>query len=665
MDKGNTKKEEKRARMRGPGSMMGGGAADKPQDFKRSMSALIKYVKPYWTAMIVVAIFAIAGTAFSIVSPKMLGNVTTQVMGDYIKIKSYEEIYKQLPEGTVLPEGTTGEFFLQTIPEAQSNELPDNIKDALKDLDLTQRPTIDFSAIEKTILLLLGFYILSLTFNYIQSWIITEVTQKITYQLRKEISQKIHKLPLRYYDTKSFGDVMSRITNDVDTISQTLNQSLSQIISAIATVIGILIMMFSISWQMTTVALLVLPISMVVTILVVKKSQKFFKQQQEVLGSINGHIEETYSGHAIVKVFNQEENAIAKFQEENDKLYESGWKSQFLSGLMHPIINLAGNIGYVGIAVLGGWLAIKNLVTIGDIQAFLQYMRQFNQPIMQTATVAGVLQSTAAASERVFEFLEETEEVEDRENAQALEKIKGDVRFENVIFGYDEDTDVINDFSASIKAGQRVAIVGPTGAGKTTIVNLLMRFYDIKSGAIKIDGVEVKDIKRSSLRNLFGMVLQDTWLFNGTIRENLKYGREDITDERMIEAANSAHVDHVIKSLPEGYDMVIDEDADNLSQGEKQLLTIARAMLADSPILILDEATSSVDTRTELLIQKAMDKLMDGRTSFVIAHRLSTIKGADLILVMNDGNIVEKGSHDKLLEQKGFYADLYNSQFGK
>jgi len=647
---------------KGPGAMMGG-VVDKPKDFKGSMKSLIAYIKPYWNSIIFVMIFAIASTVFTIISPKILGNVTNDIVDDYIKIKAYEEIYKEIPEGTVLPEGTTGEFFLAQIPDSKKEDIPENMIDVLKELDLSVRPSIDFEDIGKTILMLIGLYLLSLLFNYIQGWIISGVSQKITYKLRKDISEKIHKLPLKYFDNKSIGDVMSRITNDVDMISQSLNQSLSQIITSITLVIGILIMMFSISWRLALVSMLVLPLSSAIVFLVVKKSQKFFKKQQKVLGSLNGHIEETYTGHILVKAFNKEENVKNIFKKDNVKLYKSGWKSQFLSGLLHPIIVFVGNIGYVAVAILGGWLSIKKIVNLGDIQAFLQYVNRFNQPLRQTATIANVLQATAASSERVFEFLKEGEEIEDSKDAIELKGVKGNISFKDVVFSYDGDTDVIESFSADIKAGQRVAIVGPTGAGKTTMVNLLMRFYDVKSGSILVDGTDIRDIKRSSLREQFGMVLQDTWLFNGTIRENLKYGKKNVTDEKMFRATDITQVDHVIKSLPEGYDMVINEDADNLSQGEKQLLTIARAMLVNSPMLILDEATSSVDTRTEVLIQNAMDKLMEGRTSFVIAHRLSTIKNADLILVMKDGNIIEKGSHDELLEKNGFYAELYNSQF--
>lgn len=660
MEKDN--KEKNKVNSTGPGVMMGG-TVDKPKDFKSSMLSLIRYLKPYWISVIFVIIFAIASTTFSIITPKMLGNVTNNVVEGYIKIKAYEQIYEQIPKGTVLPKGTKGELYLEKIPESDKDSIPGNIKDTISDLDLSVKPSIDFNSIRNTILLLIGLYLLSLLFNYIQGWIITNVTQKITYELRKEISEKVNKLPLKYFDKKKFGDVMSRITNDVDTISQSLNQSLSQIVSSVASVIGILIMMLSINWQMTLIAVLILPLSSFAVIFVVKRSQIFFKQQQKVLGSLNGHMEETYAGHTLVKVFNKERSVTEKFLEENERLYVSGWKSQFLSGLLHPIISLVGNIGYVAVAVLGGWLAIKNIVNIGDIQAFLQYMNQFNQPLRQTATITNVLQSTAAASERVFEFLAEEEEERDMPNAISIKNVKGNISFKNVVFSYDGKSNVIEDFSTEIKAGQRVAIVGPTGAGKTTMVNLLMRFYDVNGGSILIDGIDIRDIKRSSLRKQFGMVLQDTWLFNGTIKENLKYGKRNVTDEDMYKVADITQVDHVIRALPEGYDMVISEDSDNLSQGEMQLLTIARAMLVDSPILILDEATSSVDTRTETLIQNAMEKLKEGRTSFVIAHRLSTIRDADLILVMRDGNIVEKGNHRELIKQEGFYAELYNSQF--
>jgi ATP-binding cassette subfamily B protein len=506
-------------------------------------------------------------------------------------------------------------------------------------------------------------YVLNLIFSYAGGLIVSNITQKVTYQLRKEISQKIHLLPLKYYDKRQIGDVMSVIINDVDTIGQSLNQSLSQIIRSVTLIIGITIMMFSINWMMATAILLILPISVAIMSFIIKKSQKYFTRQQKVLGSLYGHMEETYAGYTLVKVFNREDSVKEDFEKDNNSLYESGWKSQFFSGLIFPIISFVGNVGYIAVAVLGGWLSIRNLITLGDIQAFLQYVNQFNQPLRQTATITNVLQATAAASERVFDFLKEEEEIKDSKDAVELKNVKGNISFKNVVFSYDGKIDVIKNFTADIKSGQRVAIVGPTGAGKTTIVNLLMRFYDVESGSIELDGIDIRNIKKSSLREQFGMVLQDTWLFNGTIKENLRYGRKDVSDEEIYEATDITQIDHVIRSLPSGYNMKINEDADNLSQGEKQLLTIARAMLADSPILILDEATSSVDTRTEVLIQNAMDKLMEGRTSFVIAHRLSTIKNADLILVIRDGNIVEKGKHKELLKKNGFYAEMYNSQF--
>lgn len=649
---------------KGPGAMLGG-VVDKPKDFKASMRSLIQYLKPYWVSIIFVIFFSILSTIFAIISPKILGNITNDIVDDYINIRAYDEIYKSIPEGIELPEGTMGKFFLQKISEENKEDIPENMREALDNLDLSQKPKVDLESIGKTILILVGIYLLSLTFNYIQALIVSNVSQKVTYQLRREISQKIHLLPLKYYDSRRIGDVMSIITNDIDTISHSLNQSLSQIVSSATLIIGVLIMMLSISWRMTTVTLFVFPVSVLIMLLVVKKSQKYFTKQQKVLGSLNGHMEETYTGHTLVKVFNREKYVKEAFEEDNNRLYETGWKAQFFSGLIHPIIIFVGNIGYVGVAVLGAWLSIRGLVNLGDIQAFLQYVHQFNRPLRETATITNVLQATAAASERVFDFLKEGEEIKDSEHAVKLKKIKGDISFENVLFSYDGKTDVIENFTADVKAGQRVAIVGPSGAGKTTMVNLLMRFYDVKGGSIKLDGIDIRDIERSSLREQFSMVLQDTWLFNGTIRENLKYGRKNVTDKEMYRATDITQVDHVVRSLPKGYDMEINEDADNLSQGEKQLLTIARAMILNAPILILDEATSSVDTRTEVLIQNAMEKLMEGRTSFVIAHRLSTIKNADLILVMREGNIVEKGSHEELLRKNSFYAELYNSQFDR
>jgi ABC transporter, ATP-binding/permease protein len=508
-------------------------------------------------------------------------------------------------------------------------------------------------------------YVLSAIFRYIQTWIMTQVTQTVTFRMRQQLSEKINRLPLSYFDKQTYGEVLSRITNDVDTISQTLNQSLSQILTSTVTVLGILAMMFSISWQMSLVALLVLPLASGVITLIAKSSQKQFLRQQTQLGELNGHIEEMYGGHQVMRVFNGQKKSIAKFSKINNRLQDSAWKAQFFSGLIHPIMNFIGNIGYVAMTILGGWLAINGRLKIGDIQAFIQYVDQFNQPLVQVANIANILQSTAAAAERVFEFLDEPEEAVESNNLVKLSSVKGEVEFDNVVFGYKPDQTIIKGLSAHIKPGQRVAIVGPTGAGKTTLVNLLMRFYEINSGSIKIDGVDIRRMKRNDVRQMFGMVLQDTWLFNGTIRQNLMYGNPKATEEEMVKTAKEAHVDHFVRSLPGGYDMVLGEEAANISQGEKQLLTIARAMLEKAPMLILDEATSSVDTRTEVLIQKAMDKLMQGKTSFVIAHRLSTIRDADLILVVKDGNIIEQGNHETLLKQNGFYAELYNSQFAE
>ena len=514
--------------------------------------------------------------------------------------------------------------------------------------------------------MLLGLYVVSAVFAFVQGYIMSGVTQKVSYKLRRELAEKINRMPLKYFDTRTHGEVLSRVTNDIDTVSQNLNQSMTQVIfSLLLTIIGVLIMMLSISGLMTIAALLIVPISGVLITVVVKKSQKFFKSQQEYLGHVNGQVEEVYSGHNIVKAFNGEEDAIKEFDKLNDNLYNSAWKSQFLSGMMMPIMIFVGNLGYVMVSILGGWLAIKKTIAVGDILSFIQYVRNFTQPMAQVAQIANLMQSTAAAAERVFEFVDEEEEEQIVENAVSIEGLEGQVTFQDVNFGYNADKTIINDFTAKIKPGQKVAIVGPTGAGKTTIVKLLMRFYDINSGDILIDGNNIKDFNRSELREIFGMVLQDTWLFNGSIRENIRYGKLDSTDEEVILAAKAAHVHHFVKTLPDGYDMELNEEASNVSQGQKQLLTIARAILADPKILILDEATSSVDTRTEVLIQKAMDNLMDGRTSFIIAHRLSTIRNADLILVMNDGDIVEQGTHEELLEANGFYSNLYNSQFEK
>lgn len=652
---------------RGPGSGPPGAHAmmpvDKPKNFKASMAKFISYLRPYWVLLVIVIVFAIASTIFAIVSPKILGNMTNEVVDDYINMKTYDAIAAKMPPGMKIPAGTTGAEVLKTAPPALLKKIPADKLDKIKKLDLSTRPTINFSHIARIAWLLVGLYLLSAFFSYLQGWIMTGITQKIAYDFRNEISQKINRMPLKYFDSRPFGDVLSRVTNDVDLISQTLNQGMTQIITSITMIVGIIIMMLTISWQMTLVALLVIPLSFVFIGFMVKVSQKYFKAQQATLGKINGHIEEMYGGHSVVKVFNREERSTATFREINDELYVSAWKSQFYSGLMMPIINIFGNLGFVGVAVLGGWLAVRGTVNIGEIQAFIQYTRQFNQPVMQSANVANVLQSTAAAAERIFEFLAEDEEVKEAAKPVRLEHVQGSVDFDNVVFGYKPDQTIIKGFNASIKPGQRIAIVGPTGAGKTTMVNLLMRFYDVNEGSIKVDGVDIRDMKRSELRRLFGMVLQDTWLFNGTIHDNIAYGNLNASNEQIIETAKAAHVDHFVRSLPKGYEMELNEEADNISQGEKQLMTIARAMLADPPMLILDEATSSVDTRTEMLIQKAMETLMEGRTSFVIAHRLSTIREADLILVMDDGNIVEQGKHETLLAKNGFYASLYNSQF--
>ena len=606
--------------MKRPGGMGGGHmkmGQEKAKDFKGTMKKLISYLSPYKLAILLVIVFAIGSSVFNIVGPKILGNATTKIF-----------------EGLVSKVSNSG-------------------------------GGIDFDAIFRTLTILASLYIISSIFSFIQTFITSDISQKVSYNLRKSISEKINKLPLNYYDRKTNGEVLSRVTNDIDAISQNLNQILSQMITSATTLIGVLIMMLSISVTMTLVSLIVIPLSLVMIMLVVKKSQKHFRAQQEYLGHTNGHIEEMYSGHNIMKAFNGEEKAIEEFDKLSDTLYNSAWKSQFLSGMMMPIMTFIGNLGYVIVAIMGGFLAIRNKIQVGDILAFIQYVRSFMQPIAQTAQIANVMQQTAAAAERVFEFLEEEEVVEDVKNPISTEGIEGAVEFDHVRFGYNEDKIIINDFSINIKPGQKVAIVGPTGAGKTTIVKLLMRFYELNGGKILIDGHDYRDFTRNDLRKIFGMVLQDTWLFNGSIMENIRYGRLDASDEEVIEAAKLAHAHHFIKTLADGYNMEINEEADNISQGQKQLLTIARAILSDPKILILDEATSSVDTRTEVLIQQAMENLMEGRTSFIIAHRLSTIKNANLILVMKEGNIIEQGNHKKLLNKKGFYAELYNSQFQK
>lgn len=624
----NERKESLKKRPMGGGPMGGGGhnamagISEKPKNFKDTLRKLAVYLKPYSLSMFLVLLFAIGSASFSIIGPAKLGDATTAIF-----------------EGLI---------------------------NKNKGLELG----IDFGYISRILIFLLGLYLISAGFGFIQSFIMSGVSQKVSYKLRKEISEKINLMPLKYFDTKTHGEVLSRITNDIDTMSQSLNQIMTQFITSITTLIGVIIMMILISKVMTFATILLLPLAGVLISIVVKKSQKYFKMQQELLGSVNGKVEEVYSGHNIVKAFNCEEDAICEFNELNDKLYHSAWKSQFLSGMMMPIMNFIGNLGYVMVSILGGYLAIKGTITVGNIQSFIQYARMFNQPIAQTAQIANLVQSTIASAERVFEFLEEDEEVQFAENPIKLKaettdgiEIQGEVNFEHVSFGYSKDKSIINDFTVEVKPGQKVAIVGPTGAGKTTMVKLLMRFYDVNSGKILIDGHNIKDFDRHDLRSIFGMVLQDTWLFNGPIKENIRYGKLSASDEEVINAAKAANVHHFVKTLPDGYNMVLNEEASNVSAGQKQLLTIARAILADPKILILDEATSSVDTRTEVLIQKAMDNLMRGRTSFVIAHRLSTIRDADLILVMKDGDIVEQGNHQELLASNGFYTKLYNSQF--
>ena len=593
-----------------------GMTGEKAKDFKGSMAKLFRYMGRYKIRFLLMFVFAVAGTAFNIVGPKILGKATTELFN-----------------GLVEKISGTG--------------------------------SINFEKIATILLWTMGLYVVSACFSFVQGFVMTGISNDVTYNLRKDISKKINRLPLNYFESRTHGEILSRVTNDVDTLQMSLNQSMIQLITSVTTLIGVLIMMLSINVWMTLVALLILPVSMLIISFVMKRSQKYFRDQQSYLGKVNGQIEENFGGHNVVKVFNKENDVVEEFEKDNKKLYESAWKSQFFSGMMMPVMQFVGNLGYVMVALLGGVLAIRNVIEVGEIQSFFQYIRNFTQPIQQIAQVTNLLQSSAAASERVFEFLEEPEEDQEVENPVDITGLSGNVQFDHVAFGYNPDNIIIHDFSADVKDGQKIAIVGPTGAGKTTMVKLLMRFYDVNKGAILVDGHNVKDFNRSQLRELFGMVLQDTWLFSGTIMENIRYGRLDATDEEVIEAAKAAHIHNFIMQQPGGYNMVLDEETSNVSQGQKQLLTIARAILADNKILILDEATSSVDTRTEVRIQKAMDNLMKGRTSFIIAHRLSTIRDADLILVMKDGDIIEQGTHEELLEKKGFYAELYNSQFEK
>jgi ATP-binding cassette, subfamily B, multidrug efflux pump len=595
----------------GPMAMMAG---EKPRDFRGTMVKLIRYLGQYRIAIVVVMLFAVAATIFSIVGPKILGQATTKLF-----------------EGVLAQISGTG--------------------------------SIDFTYIGNIILEVLALYLVSSLFAYVQGWIMSGISMDITYRFRKDISQKINRMPLRYFDGTNHGEILSRVTNDVDTVSQTLNQSLGQIITSVTTVIGVLVMMLTISWQMTLVAVAIIPLSFGIIALIVSVSQIYFKRQQDYLGHVNGHVEEMYGGHVVMKAFNGEQKSVEQFDELNNTLFDSAWKSQFLSGLMFPIMNFVGNLGYVAICILGGYLAVRNTITVGDIQAFIQYVRSFTQPITQIANISNIFQQTAASAERVFQFLAESEEIPDVAQPVQLERVQGHVEFRNVHFGYAPEKIIIRDFSANVQPGQKIAIVGPTGAGKTTMVKLLMRFYDVTGGAILVDGHDVRAFARNDLRCFFGMVLQDTWLYNGTLMENIRYGRSGASDDEVIAAARAAHADHFIRTQPDGYNMVLNEETTNISQGQMQLMTIARAILANPAILILDEATSSVDTHTEVLIQKAMDTLMKGRTSFVIAHRLSTIRDADWILVMNEGDIVEQGRHAELLAKRGFYAEMYNSQF--
>ncbi len=606
------------AERRGPGGHGPGGhgpmMVEKAKDFRGTMKKLLVYLGKYKFALAMVAVFAVGSTVFNIIGPKILGNATTEIFN-----------------------GLVGK--------------------------VSGGPGIDFDAIGKILLTLLGLYVCSALFAFIQGYIMTGISQKLTYRMRKEISEKISRMPMNYFDKMTHGEVLSRITNDVDTLSMSLNQSATQLITSVTMIVGVLVMMLSISPLMTLVTLLILPLSVGLISVIVKHSQKYFKSQQEYLGHVNGQVEEVYGGHNIVKAFNKEEDVIREFERDNDILYQSAWKSQFLSGMMMPVMQFVGNLGYVAVVIMGGYLAMKKTIEIGDIQSFIQYVRNFPQPIQQVAQVANMLQSTAAASERVFEFLDEAEEDQTVPDPVHIDGLEGRVEFDHVNFGYNPEHTIIHDFCAKVEPGQKIAIVGPTGAGKTTMVKLVMRFYDVNSGSIKVDGHDIRKFNRSELREMFGMVLQDTWLFKGSIEDNIRYGKLDASHEEVVEAAKAAYVHRFVQTLPGGYQMELNEEASNVSQGQKQLLTIARAILADPPILILDEATSSVDTRTEVRIQKAMDNLMKGRTSFIIAHRLSTIRDADMILVMKDGDIVEQGNHEELIAKGGFYAELYNSQF--
>ena len=645
--------------------------AEKPRHFRQTVLRLADYLKDYTRQIVITIILTLGGVILTVIGPKVLGDMINQVTDDYSANKVYESVKRSLPQQAKLPAGTTVKQLMERTPASERNKftaqlakLPDNQRRKIMALDITKKPNYHFDTMASTGLWLAAIYIIGAILSYLEGWVIAGVTQRAVYRLRREISRKINTLPLSYFDRHSYGDVLSRITNDIDIVSQNLSSVITQAFQSIVMVVGILAMMISMNLMLTGAVMLTLPISAIVVGIVFRLSQKYFASQQEILGKLNGHIEETYSGHNIVKIFGGEKRAISKFNRYNNSLYRSSWRAQFIAGVVYPMMEFVGNLGFVIVITLGGYLAAKGRLQIGDIQAFSQYIRRFNEPITQIADLTGLIQSIIAASERVFSFIDQPDEaITWQKGGQTISRVTGRISFDHVKFGYGSDRPVIHDLSVEIKPGQKVAIVGPTGAGKTTIVNLLMRFYDPDEGIIKLDGVDTRQISRHNIRRNFGMVLQDTWLFEGTIKENLLYGKPDAGEEELRVAVETAMVDHIIKSLPDGMDTILGESADNISAGEKQLLTIARAMLVNAPITILDEATSNVDTRTERLIQQAMDKLVEGRTSFVIAHRLSTIRNADLILVMNHGDIVESGTHDSLLEQDGFYAKLYNAQF--
>lgn len=642
-------------RQGGPGGNIGR-PVEKAKNFKGTLLRLLRYLRPRRIKLGMVFIFAILSTVFSILGPKIMGNATTKL---FEGIMGKMALAKLLPQQERLSK-------LAVNPKMATPEVVGGLAQVKAEIAKVMAQTggkIDFDYILRIVLLLIGLYLLSALFSYVQQYIMAGVAQKTVYDLRRDVEDKLSRLPLKFYDARTHGEILSRVTNDVDNIANTLQQSLTQLITSIVTILGVIVMMLTISPLLTLIVILTLPLYVLVTTMIAKHSQKYFAAQQKSLGELNGHVEEMFTGHVVVKAFGHEENSIKTFKDINTKLYDAGWKAQFISGIIMPLMRFVSNLGYVIVSVVGGIFVTKGRIAIGDIQAFIQYSRQFTMPIVQTANIANIIQSTVASAERVFELLDEVEELPDRADAQVIAFPKGNVKFENVDFSYQENEPLIEGMNIDVKQGNTIAIVGPTGAGKTTLVNLLMRFYEIGSGKITVDGVDIQNIKRGALRNIFGMVLQDTWLFNGTIMENIAYGREGATEEEVIGAAKAAHAHHFIKTLPEGYHTVLNEEASNISQGQKQLLTIARAILANPAILILDEATSSVDSRTEVYIQRAMTELMKGRTSFVIAHRLSTIRDANLILVMNKGSIIEMGSHDELLARKGFYADLYNSQF--